>query len=177
VPEVTSQTPVDLSAGDYMTSLGSGISGAPEAGSNILETLATVRNNNLFGPLGGWNPMLGGGGQYTTFFDDNGLGGLGMLGIGNYGSGVDSVRVGKARFQPRQWLMDYGNGSTINSFGRVGTAANPNRTLSPTPPANPGDGGLMDSPGAFPRPPPNDPNGYGGFGGFNFPGGYPSLTF
>jgi hypothetical protein len=173
MPEVTSQTPVDLTAGQHMTSLGSGIAGAPAPDSNVLETLATVRNNNLFGAIGGF----GGGGQYNTFFDDNNLGGLGLAGFGNYGSGIDSVRVGRARFQPRQWLMDYGGGNTINHFGRVGTAANPNRTLSPTPPQNPGDGGLMDSPGAFPRPLPGDPNGFGGYGGFNFPGGYPSLTF
>jgi hypothetical protein len=72
--------------------------------------------------------------------------GLGSMGLGTYGSGVDSVKKGSAKFSARRWLMDYGGGYTYNSFGVQGTPAAPNNGLTPGYPANPGDGPIMGLP-------------------------------
>lgn len=151
-----------------MVSLGSSLSATPGASdpSNVLDTLRQIQSGGLggLGGFGGLNSYLNGNGF------DGYLGGLGLMGLGNYGSGVDSVSVGKARFQPRRWLMDYGGGNSINSYGLVGTPSNPNNQIRQPPPATPDGGGLMDTPGQF-TPNPSLPN-YGGLGdlynGINF---------
>jgi hypothetical protein len=134
VPEVVSSAPRTLTAGQSMASLGSGL-GAVEYSPN--EALGNIYTNNYLNYLstggmfdsnylGGFNPSTG-----------VGITDAGLAGVGHYGSGVDTVRVGSAKFQPRKWLMDYGGGNSINSYGLVGTPQQPNNQIRPQPPAAP----------------------------------------